>query len=153
VSRGKKGTGLLPWALGAVVVAAVIGVLGRRGGAPSELAAADAQPGAPSIAAKSGSLVPPQPSASAGPSMMTPAEVRDFQVRIAHEQCEQGAARINELQGRDPHAPDPKTLNELSICLRIGNVAWFKCVLQASSGDDARDCNRRFLSLDNPPPH
>jgi hypothetical protein len=146
VSRGKKFGGVLPWALVAVVVAAVIGVVGRRSGAPSELAAPDAQPGTPSTAAKSG----PQPSASAGPPLMTPAEVRDFQVRIGHEQCEQGAARINELQGRDPHAPDPKTLNELSICLRIGNTAWFKCVLKASSSDEARDCNRRFLSLDNP---
>jgi hypothetical protein len=37
------------------------------------------------------------------------------------------------------------------VCLRIGNLAWYKCVLAASDPDAVKVCSRRFLNLDNPP--
>jgi hypothetical protein len=85
----------------------------------------------------------------AGPPM-TPAEVRDFHVHLAHEQCEDGARRLNSLEGRAE--TDPQVLTRLSVCLRIGNVAWYKCMLRATTATEAHVCGQRFLSLDNPPP-
>jgi hypothetical protein len=37
------------------------------------------------------------------------------------------------------------------VCLRIGNQAWYKCMLRAVTASDAHACGKRFLSLDNPP--
>jgi hypothetical protein len=142
---------LVPWVLlGAAVLLAFVFGSGRRQ-APAELAEPEPPVSTPS-AGGTKNVSQPFAGASANPVAMTPAESRDFRVHIAHEQCEQGAARINELEGRDKFAPDPKTLNELSICLRIGNEAWLKCILGAATSDAAKSCNRRFLSLDHPPP-
>jgi hypothetical protein len=80
---------------------------------------------------------------------MTRAEWRDFHVRLAHEQCEDGARRLNRLEGRADS--DPQVLTRLSVCLRIGNVAWYKCMLRAATASDGHACSQRFLSLDNPP--
>ncbi len=135
-----------PWfALGAAAVATVA-FAGRGSRAPGEL-----ENPPESVAAPAASAPAPRPSGEASP-LMTRAEARDFRVHIGHEECEQGAARVNELEGRDKFAPDPKTLTELSVCLRIGNVAWLKCILGARARDEASVCTRRFLSLDHPPP-
>jgi hypothetical protein len=124
----------LPWAALAVVV---VVALALRHKAPEA-----AQPGdTPSRAAAPASLAP----------TMTPAETRDFRVHIGHEECELGVSHINEVEGRDRFATNPKILNELSICLRIGNLAWSKCIAASTSGEQARSCNVRFLNLDHPP--
>jgi hypothetical protein len=75
--------------------------------------------------------------------------LRDFHIHLAHEQCEEGARILNRLEGRDEN--DPQVLTRLSVCLRIGNVAWYKCMLRATNADDARVCGHRFLNLNNPP--
>jgi hypothetical protein len=93
---------------------------------------------------------PASTAASTAPAM-TPVEMRDFRTRIGHEECELGVSHINELEGRDPHATNPKILTELSICLRIGNLAWSKCIANATSREEAHACNVRFLNLDHPP--
>jgi|HubBroStandDraft_6_1064221.scaffolds.fasta_scaffold314765_2 hypothetical protein len=89
--------------------------------------------------------------AGASPSdeAMSPREWRNFHVRIGHEQCEDGIKRLNALEGRT--ATDPRGLTALSVCLRIGNLAWHECLLRATAPGEASVCSRRFLSLDNPP--
>jgi hypothetical protein len=116
--------------------------------APPELPA-----GAPATASSSRPSEPqsvaPSAAAEAAPPM-TAAEVRDFHVHLAHEQCEDGARRLNRLEGRAES--DPQVLTRLSVCLRIGNVAWYKCMLRATTAGEAHVCGQRFLNLDNPPP-
>jgi hypothetical protein len=137
---GKSIPRLLPWVLlGVAAVAGSSGVLERGTQAPHEIGrvSVDAAPERQADARGSGA----QP--------MTPPEQRDFHVQIAHEQCEEGMKRLNMLEGRP--AADPQALTQLSVCLRIGNLAWYKCVLRADGVDEAHACNRRLLSLDNPP--
>jgi len=80
---------------------------------------------------------------------MSAVEWRDFHIHLAHEQCEEGARILNRLEGRPE--TDPQALTRLSVCLNIGNVAWYKCMLRATSADDAHVCAHRFLNLSNPP--
>jgi hypothetical protein len=56
---------------------------------------------------------------------------------------------LNRLEGRAES--DPQVLTRLSVCLRIGNQAWYKCMLRAVTASDAHACSKRFMSLDNPP--
>jgi hypothetical protein len=126
---------LLPWALLAGAVVAAFTVLRRTPASPAE--PVGSRPDTP------GQTPPPD----AGP--MTAAEWRDFHVHLAHEQCEEGARRLNRLEGRAE--TDPQVLTRLSVCLRIGNQAWYKCMLRAVTASDAHACGQRFLSLDNPP--
>jgi hypothetical protein len=143
--------GLMPWALLGAAVVAVVASVGLPSRAPSELPPARETPSSPSPS--------PSPSSArgtasaleggAGADEMTPAERRDFHISLGHEQCEEGMKKFNALEGRAP--TDPAVLTRLSVCLRIGNLAWYKCMLRAGGAEDAHVCNRRFLSLDNPP--
>jgi hypothetical protein len=125
---------LVPWALLGAAVVAAFAVM-RRPNTPAE----------PVGRPPEGEARGPLP--DAGP--MTAAEWRDFHVHLAHEQCEEGARRLNRLEGRAE--TDPQVLTRLSVCLRIGNQAWYKCMLRAVTASDAHACGQRFLSLDNPP--
>lgn len=94
---------------------------------------------------------PPAPRAStpaASSPSMSDRELMEFRIHIDHTQCEDGAKRVNELAGRPP--TDPKGIGLLSTCLRIGNLAWYKCLLRAQTADQASACSRRLLDLDNP---
>ena len=147
-----KAGALVPWVL---LGAAVIGVVATgRGPATALPEISDVEPAVTGSSAPRPGDARPAASFAPAPSVaaMTPLERRDFRIHIGHEQCEEGAARINELAGREKFAPDTKTISELSICLRIGNVAWYKCILRATSKEEARTCNVRFLSLDHRPP-
>jgi hypothetical protein len=126
---------IVPWALLAGAVVAAFTVLHGRSSAPAE------------PVSQGPATEPSQPPIDAGP--MTAAEWHDFHVHLAHEQCEEGARRLNRLEGRAES--DPQVLARLSVCLRIGNLAWYKCMLRAVTASDAHACSKRFLSLDNPP--
>jgi hypothetical protein len=77
-------------------------------------------------------------------------ELRDSRLHLSHVLCEDDARRINELAGRDPNDA-PAGMRTMSVCLRHGNVAWHKCILRATSGEQAATCNRRLLTGENVP--
>jgi hypothetical protein len=134
----------VPWALlGAAVVAAFTVVRSTPPAPPEPSAQPPDGPARPPVRAE------PDAARDADAGAMTGAEWRDFHIHLAHEQCEEGARTLNRLEGRAE--TDPQVLTRLSVCLRIGNVAWYKCMLSATTAGDAHVCNKRFLSLDNPP--
>jgi hypothetical protein len=117
----------------------VVVVLRGRSGVPEPTSGFSPAPGS---SREAGAPPPSQP--------LSDVELRDFRVRIGHEECESGARRVNTLEGRE--ATDPKAGPLISVCLRYGNVAWYKCVLRADSGDKAVACNHRLLNPDGPAP-
>jgi hypothetical protein len=136
---------LLPWVL--LAVAAVVAVTVLRNPAPP--APAPAASSAPPVvqAGPPGVPVASGPVASARTYDDPPldeTEQRDVHIHIQHELCEEGAGRINVLEGLDP--ADKKGFRIVSACLRHGNVAWYKCVLKASTRLEAGTCNRRLLN-------
>lgn len=144
----------LPWAPLAAAVVVAVTVIGRSSRVPEPAEGPETfQPapgrGSPGAVARSA----PSPASSGSSSALPPMslqEQRDFLIHIPHEQCEDGVKRINTLEGRPP--TDPSALTFLSVCLRIGNLAWYKCVAGAQTRPEAAMCNRRFLSLDHPSP-
>jgi hypothetical protein len=95
------------------------------------------------------SVAPPPSTEPGSMGSMTSAERRDFHIRLGHEECEDAMRKVNVLDGRAP--ADPRAINRLSVCLRIGNVAWYKCMLRAQGSGDANACHRRFLDPEHPP--
>jgi hypothetical protein len=136
---------VLPWVL--LVVAIVVAVTVLR--PPAQQVAAPATstvgPGASSVASGGSTASGSVPPASTynDPPMSDP-EKRDFHLRVGHEACEEGAKRINELEGNAP--ADPKGMRFVSACLRRGNIAWYKCILETKTRLEAGTCNRRFLN-------
>jgi hypothetical protein len=126
---------VLPWVLLGAAGTVAMGVVPGRAKTVSEPTAA--------------AIARSESSAGAGAGPMTAGELRDFHVRLSHEQCEDGAKHLNVLEGREP--TDRRGLLPLSTCLNIGNLAWYKCLVRASAAGDAHACTRRFLSPDNPP--
>ena len=100
-----------------------------------------------SVAPTASGSVPPAPTYNDPP--MDDAQRRDLHIRVGHEACEEGAKRINELEGLSP--TDPKGMRFVSACLRHGNVAWYKCMLETKTRPEAGTCNRRFLNSDGSP--
>ncbi len=136
---------LLPWVLLAVAVVVAVSVLRKPAPPVAAPAASSAAPIAP--AAPAGVPVASVPVASARTYDDPPldeTEQRDVHVHVAHELCEEGARRINVLEGLE--AADQKGFRIVSACLRHGNVAWYKCVMKAPSRLDAGTCNRRLLN-------
>jgi hypothetical protein len=83
-------------------------------------------------------------SVSARPAArFTPEERRDLRIRIAHEDCERAAKRINVLHNRPE--TDIKGIDIISICLKNGNMAWYRCVVDAPAADEADRCGQRYL--------
>lgn len=96
----------------------------------------------------------PRPSASVSPlaaaaidAGVTPTDLRNWRTRIDTELCSKAGEQINKLDGRAP--TDPKAINSVSLCLQYGNVAWYKCLLDAKDVEGGKACNARFLQ---PPP-
>jgi hypothetical protein len=135
---------LLPWALlGLAVVAALTLV---HPSAPLEPVAggpAASGPASSSVPSGGSARPPPTASGSADLTLLSEEERRDIHIRIPHEECEEGVKRINELNGRAP--TDPKGVRTVGVCLAYGNVAWYKCVLRATNGDQATACSHRLL--------
>jgi hypothetical protein len=133
-----------PLALLAVAVVAAVSVL-RRPSTPPEPAPSESalDPGA------GDAPLPPGSQARLDDPPLTDVERRDSRMRLAHELCEAGAIRINELSGLPRE--DPQGRRTISVCLRHGNVAWYKCILAAGDRDHALACNRRLLVGDNAP--
>jgi hypothetical protein len=115
-----------------------------------------ASPPAPPASSSEGSVsLEARAVASSGPARpgdppLNEAELRDSRLHLAHELCEDGARRINELAGRDRDDPQG-AMRTMSVCLRHGNVAWYKCILRAASTEQASACNRRLLTGENVP--
>ena len=63
--------------------------------------------------------------------------------RLDHELCETAAKRVNKLNGRPE--TDPAAINLLSTCLKYGNNAWYKCVLEAPNPAAIDACSKRWL--------
>lgn len=136
---------LLPWVL--LAVAAVVAVTVLRNPAP---------PVAPPAASNVPSMAPAGPPGvpvASGPGAsartyddppLDETEQHDVRIHIQHELCEEGAGRINVLEGLEP--TDKKGFRIVSACLRHGNVAWYKCVLKAGTRLEAGTCNRRLLN-------
>jgi hypothetical protein len=81
--------------------------------------------------------------ASAVDAGVPPQELRNWKTRIDTELCSKAGERLNTLDGRAP--TDPKAINTVSLCLQYGNVAWYKCLLDAQDIATAKSCNVRFL--------
>jgi hypothetical protein len=131
---------VLPWVLLAVAIVVAVTVLGSPASKVAAPAASTVGPVGPTA---SGS-VPPASTYNDPP--MDDAQRRDFHMKVGHEACEEGAKRINELEGIAP--TDPKGMRFIGACLRRGNVAWYKCLLEAKTRLEAGTCNRRFLNND-----
>ena len=78
-------------------------------------------------------------------STLTPMERRDVKIRIGSDDCERAAKRINALHNRPE--TDVKGIEILSLCLKAGNMAWYRCVLDAPGADDADACAKRLLQF------
>jgi len=133
----------LPWVLLAVAIVVALAVLGG----PASPVAAPAASSSVSVASSAPGPVPSVRKYDDPP--MDESEARDWHLKIGHEACEEGAKRVNELEGLSP--TDPKGMRIIGACLPHGNVAWYKCVLKASTRLEAGTCNRRFLSNAPPP--
>lgn len=135
-SSQRVATAVLPWVL---LVTAVVVALSVSAG--------------PSPVASASSAVTAAPAASAAPGGGDPPldemELRESRIHVGHEQCEEGAKRINVLEGKPP--TDPSALHFIGSCLRHGNMAWYKCILKAGTREQAGTCNRRLLSGANVP--
>jgi hypothetical protein len=127
---------LVPWVLLAAAVIVAIAVV-RRPPPPAAVPAA------------STALAPSQSSPVRDDPPLDEHELRDSRIHIAHEECEEGAKRINVLEGKDP--TDPSAMRFIGSCLRHGNVAWYKCILRATTRLEAGTCNRRLLNGSNVP--
>jgi hypothetical protein len=86
------------------------------------------------------------PDAAPPASRFTPQERRDLRIRIGNEDCESAAKRVNRLHNRGE--TDLKGIEILSVCLKSGNLAWYRCVLDAPSADEVDGCSRRLLHPD-----
>jgi hypothetical protein len=117
-------------ALGSLLAAcAAAGCDGCNERAPEHVVAA---PASASAAASSPASAP-----------LTAEERRDVFTRLQPELCEEAARKVNTLNGRAPE--DKKGVDLLTRCLRIGNVAWYRCLLNATSVADVRVCHTRLL--------
>jgi hypothetical protein len=129
----------VPFAVLGVVVVAAIAVVRRPSAVSSPASASAASSSEAPVSSMAGSsrVEPP----------LTDREQRELHMHLAHELCEEGAKRINEIEGRAP--TDPKGINAITACLGHGNVAWYKCILRASKQEDVALCNRRLLVGEN----
>jgi hypothetical protein len=136
---------ILPWALLATAVVVAFTVF-RSPASPGPAPATSALPpaaseGLPGVVV-SGGPAPSGPVYDDPP--MTDDELRDSRIKVGHEMCEEGAKRINELQGLSP--TDKQGIKFIGACLQRGNAAWYKCLVQATTRVEAGTCNRRFLT-------
>jgi hypothetical protein len=76
----------------------------------------------------------------AGVSMM---DLRLWRQKLDPELCPKAGEQINKLSGRAP--TDPKAINLVSLCLQTGNVAWYKCLLSATTEAEGAACTTHFL--------
>jgi hypothetical protein len=83
----------------------------------------------------------PAPSATA--PKYTPLEQREMRVRINNELCENAAKRWNTLNNRGP--TDRAGIDVLSTCLKHGNNAWYRCILEAPTPEAYSACSVKFL--------
>lgn len=120
-----------PLLLAPLLFAVAPGCRGCDERAPEHVVAAAASPASASASA---------PAASA----LTREEQRDLGARIPSELCEQAAKRVNVVAGRPE--TDKKGIEVLTRCLRLGNVAWYRCIVDASTPEDVRRCHSRFLT-------
>jgi hypothetical protein len=134
---------ILPWVLLATAVVVAVAVL--RNPAPKETA-----PVASSAPSTSASVSPAAPSVRTfNDPPLSDLERREIGLHIGHEECELGAKRINELEGREP--TDFHGVHFIGVCLQHGNVAWYKCIVASPTRQDAAACNRRLLNSANAP--
>ncbi len=133
--------------LGAVVVAAMTVFRSKPVPPEPEPAATSAAP--PRAPPPHVGQPPPSASTPGGDPPVEGLELRETHMHLAHELCEAAAEKVNQIHGREP--TDPKGQRVISVCLFHGNVAWYKCILQASSPDDVARCDRRLLIGDNVP--
>lgn len=129
---------ILPWVLLATAVVVALTVLRSPASqvavpAPSSVVSAAPLPSGPAPTGRTYNDPP-----------MDETETRDVHLKVGHEACEEGAKRINELEGLA--STDPKGIRVIGACLQHGNVAWYKCVIQAKTRLEAGTCNRRFLN-------
>jgi hypothetical protein len=134
---------ILPW----VLLAAAVFVALSRARDPASVASGSTDPSSSAGALATPGAVPSGPAHDDPP--LGPTELRDSRLHLAHEQCEEGAKRINVLEGNAP--TDPKGIRIIGMCLRRGNVAWYKCIVGAATRAQAATCNRRLLMTDTVP--
>jgi len=84
--------------------------------------------------------------APSAPSKLTPSEAREMRVRITNDLCENAAKRWNTLNNRNP--TDPAGIDVLSTCLKHGNNAWYRCILEAPTAEAYHQCSVRLLVPD-----
>jgi hypothetical protein len=132
---------VLPWALLAAAIVAAITLVRASTPAAAPETVGDAPPPAPPR--PHGTGAPSGSATSEAAGGMSDKERRDARMHVSHAECEEGAKRFNELSGRDP--TDPRATHLIGSCLTYGNVAWYKCLLVASSQEQAITCNHRFL--------
>jgi hypothetical protein len=85
----------------------------------------------------------PDAAASARASALTPTEQRDLRTRLDPDLCTEAVKRVNTLHNRTP--TDPVAIDIVSSCLKYGNNAWYRCVLDATTADVVDACGRKFL--------
>ena len=130
----------LPFALLGAAIVAALTVFKQPAAVPEPSAPSQPEPPPAASSVRAHPADPP----------LDPFEERDVHLRLAHELCEEGARRINELNGRDPNDAQG-AMRTMSVCLRHGNVAWHKCILRATTREEAATCSHRLLRGENAP--
>ena len=88
----------------------------------------------------------PAPAPSAPPASavgLTPDERRDLGVRLQPDLCQEAAKKVNLVSGRPE--TDKKGVEVLTRCLRLGNVAWYRCLVSADTPANVQLCHTRLL--------
>jgi hypothetical protein len=102
--------------------------------------------GYPSSSTMTPTIYAPAPTASDGPDPKAPfgpKEFKEFHIKISNEDCEKAAEKKNTLEGLPIH--DKKGTLLIWACLREGNVAWYRCVINADTSEHFNWCSQRYL--------
>jgi hypothetical protein len=83
------------------------------------------------------------PASTASSSPLSREELRDVTTRLEPGLCELAAKKANQVYGRPE--TDKKGIDVLTRCLRLGNVAWYRCVVEAKAPDELKRCHSRYL--------
>ena len=125
------------------VTLALVGCPRREEPDPAKPSGSTAASGVAASASSAGvSYVAPPASGSVEPPF-SPKEYKEYQQKLAHEECEQAATHLNKVSGRPDF--DKKGTLILSGCLFQGNVAWFRCVLDTQTQEQFNRCSHRYL--------
>ena len=128
------------WVLAGCAVA-LAGCSGCGKGKEPEKADSGFDPSTPD--ARAPRYTPAAPPADAAPSRYSLREKKELALKIDPEHCSIAAKHANKVAGLPE--TDPKGIGLISQCMKLGNVAWYGCVMTAQATAEISKCNDLYL--------